>query len=326
MIHSKVEFLMLVGLPGSGKSTYAEEIKEYKDRLYESIPDIDIKGCHIHSSDAIRKELYGSEECQDDPARVFNLMLSRTIEDLNNRCEVIYDATNLNRKKRMAVLEKIKKIPNVTTTCAIIFTPLEECIIRCQTRERKVEKNIIYRMLKSFDIPVKGEGWNDILLRHQGATRLLSPLPEQVFMRNCLGLEHQNPHHKLDVGAHSCAAVEYLKRHYPERFEELKTAVFLHDIGKALCKTFTNRKGETTEAAHFYQHANVGSYLALGIFYVLGDNALEIATLIGFHMRPLEAWEESKKAKEKDAKLLGPELMEKLEILSECDRNCEDNL
>lgn len=40
-----VEFIMLVGLPGSGKSTYAEKLKE--------------KGYIIHSSDAIREELTG---------------------------------------------------------------------------------------------------------------------------------------------------------------------------------------------------------------------------------------------------------------------------
>lgn len=37
------KFIMLVGLPGSGKSTYAKKLEE--------------EGYRIHSSDAIRKEL-----------------------------------------------------------------------------------------------------------------------------------------------------------------------------------------------------------------------------------------------------------------------------
>lgn len=42
------DFIMLVGLPGSGKSTYAEELKR--------------EGYIIHSSDAIREELTGDIE------------------------------------------------------------------------------------------------------------------------------------------------------------------------------------------------------------------------------------------------------------------------
>ena len=38
------ELIMLVGLPGSGKSTYAAQYK--------------VKGYHVHSSDDIREELF----------------------------------------------------------------------------------------------------------------------------------------------------------------------------------------------------------------------------------------------------------------------------
>lgn len=56
---NKPEFVMLVGLPGSGKSTYAQTLNETHS---------------IHSSDAIREELFGdanenSKECNE---KVFN--------------------------------------------------------------------------------------------------------------------------------------------------------------------------------------------------------------------------------------------------------------
>ena len=41
-------------------------------------------------------------------------------------------------------------------------------------------------------------------------------------------------------------------------------------------------------------------------------------------MRPLEAWRDSEKAKKKDACLLGEELFQNLQILSEADRRCEN--
>lgn len=48
----KPTFVMLVGLPGSGKSTLAKDIKD----TYHGT---------IFSSDSIREELTGSEECMD---------------------------------------------------------------------------------------------------------------------------------------------------------------------------------------------------------------------------------------------------------------------
>ena len=51
------KFIMLVGLPASGKSTYAERLKE--------------KGYHIHSSDKIREELTGDVNSQDKNIDVF---------------------------------------------------------------------------------------------------------------------------------------------------------------------------------------------------------------------------------------------------------------
>ena len=60
-------FNMLIGLPGSGKSTIAQKIK---DEVI-SLNKVEVE---IVSSDAIRKELYGNEEIQGDPQKVFTLM------------------------------------------------------------------------------------------------------------------------------------------------------------------------------------------------------------------------------------------------------------
>ena len=80
--------IVLVGLPGSGKSSYAEQFKAVDDAICTGVTV-------IHSSDAIRKELFGDESSQEDNARVFDLMRKRTTEDLKAGKTVIYDATNV---------------------------------------------------------------------------------------------------------------------------------------------------------------------------------------------------------------------------------------
>ena len=61
------KLIILCGLPGCGKSTYAENYKAVDDAIFEG-------NTVIHSSDAIRKELFGDESSQEDNARVFELM------------------------------------------------------------------------------------------------------------------------------------------------------------------------------------------------------------------------------------------------------------
>jgi len=81
---------ILVGVPGSGKSSYVKRMAKDEE--------------HIHlSSDDIREELfeevtYDSEESKET-FRVMNERLFSLIEE-NKKDIVYYDATNLNRKRR----------------------------------------------------------------------------------------------------------------------------------------------------------------------------------------------------------------------------------
>ena len=93
-MHNKPEFLMLVGLPGSGKSTY---IKKYFNQ-----------NLRVHSSDAIRAELSGDENNQNINAKVFEVLHNRVKEDLRNGISCVYDATNISYKRRKAFLDELK--------------------------------------------------------------------------------------------------------------------------------------------------------------------------------------------------------------------------
>ena len=76
---TRPKLIILCGIPGSGKSTYA---KTYTERNYNTI--------HL-SSDEIRKELYGDENIQGNPGEVFTLMQKRAVEAFNNGYSVLYD-------------------------------------------------------------------------------------------------------------------------------------------------------------------------------------------------------------------------------------------
>ena len=92
---SKPLFIMLVGVAGSGKSTYA------KERQRESCR------CTILSSDSIREELYGDESIQRDPAKVFQIMERRALEAARIGMSVVYDATNFSSRRRKHMVKQM---------------------------------------------------------------------------------------------------------------------------------------------------------------------------------------------------------------------------
>ena len=89
-------FVMMCGLPGSGKSTYADELARKE-------------GFIVHSSDKIREEL-GDVNDQSKNEQVFTILHKRIKDDLRSEKNVIYDATNINRKRRVAFLRELKHI------------------------------------------------------------------------------------------------------------------------------------------------------------------------------------------------------------------------
>lgn len=79
------KFIIMCGLPYSGKSSLAKEIAARENAI-------------IFSSDKIREELYGSEDIQGDPQEVFGLIHKRIREAVKTERSVILDATNVRQK------------------------------------------------------------------------------------------------------------------------------------------------------------------------------------------------------------------------------------
>ena len=138
------KFIMMIGISGSGKSTIANSLKGFK----------------VVSSDAIREELYGDASDQRNPEIVFQIAHKRICEYLEIGMDVVFDATNLQKKYRKELLEKVSAISDVQKDCWFVDTSVEDCIKLQSTRERKVPKEVIRKQAKKLEYPAEDEGWD----------------------------------------------------------------------------------------------------------------------------------------------------------------------
>lgn len=147
---NKPIMLMLCGVPGCGKSTYADKEKE---------------SFIIHSSDSIRAEL-GDVNDQSRDVEVFEILHNRIKEDLLAGHDVIYDATNVKKVYRKRFLESISDI-QCYKDIVVFLTDLDECLARNEQRERQVPENVIKGMRMNFEYPTKDEGWDKIIFNSE---------------------------------------------------------------------------------------------------------------------------------------------------------------
>ena len=295
------KLFLMIGLPASGKSTLAEQIAKSED-------------AEIVSSDNIRKELYGDENIQGDNNKVFRILQERIINGLKNNKNMIYDATNISYKTRMAFLQRLNKL-EVEKIAIMVATPYEDCLIRNAQRERKVPEEVIKRMYYNFYVPQYFEGFDDIQIIHNE----LLPLKWDELLEK-MDISQDNPHHSLSILEHCRKTQELLNK------EELrwytKDVGLLHDIGKVETKTFINSKGEKTDIAHYYNHEKVGGYISClninGLWQMGVVDTIERAKLIQWHMLP---WNKmSDKTEQKYKKLLGKNFWNDLMILHKADK------
>jgi predicted kinase len=297
-------FVMMCGIVGAGKSYWAEEISKM-ERLDNPV---------ICSSDAIREELFGDINCQDNNEEVFKVLHSRVKDNLRNGKSVIYDACNINSKRRRAFLAELKNIP-CAKGCVVIETPFAECCKRNEERDRVVPKNVIERMYKNWQTPYWFEGWDGIfeLNTKKGVRNNVDR-----WVESNMGFEQHNSHHTMTLGEHCLAVANELKED-----PLLYYAGLVHDCGKPFTKSFVDSKGEISSEAHYYNHNYVGSYDSLFFRYPDGVQSLDVSILVGLHMMPY-FWEKDEvngeKTKEKYRKLWGDELFNDVMKLHEADK------
>ena len=166
------EFIVMVGLSGSGKSYQSSNLAE---SIRMSRPNYDEYGrakvVEIISSDSNREEILGDVNDQTQNDLVFKEVHNRIRKALLNHYHVIVDATNINIKSRKTILECLKCLPesnrkNYWKVAYVMTTPVSVCKLQNNRRERVVPEYVIDRQLGKFEIPFHNEGFNDIILHN----------------------------------------------------------------------------------------------------------------------------------------------------------------
>ncbi|MEG4022485.1 WYL domain-containing protein [Microcoleus sp. S13C4] len=150
---------LLIGPPGSGKSTFAQQLAP-------------LANYQIVSTDEIREQLYGDASIQGDWTEIEHQIIQQIQNSIALNQPVIYDATNAKRAWRMSLLTQLNSHCPLTpgddrTSEPILWmawhlkTPLETCQHRNQQRDRIVPDKVIADMFKSLKDfpPLPAEGF-----------------------------------------------------------------------------------------------------------------------------------------------------------------------
>lgn len=134
---------VLIGLPGSGKSTWADFFMGF-DPPYGLI-----------ATDRIRAQLYGNEAIQGN----WGVIWAEVTAQFDCHVERIragtwggslYDATNTRRRDRRLVIQTARQAGFNTIFGMWLDVPLATCLARNQSRSRQVPPVVIERMARQL--------------------------------------------------------------------------------------------------------------------------------------------------------------------------------
>jgi predicted kinase len=139
---------VMVGISGSGKSTYANGLKTSLN-------------AQLVETDAIRQELTGNAEDQTQNGRVFGIAKKRVSDYLSAGKNVILDATSLSMKDRKDWID-IGKSNNAEVRAYFIDTPVDVCKAQNNKRTRKVPEWVIDKQASKLHPPTRAEGFDSV--------------------------------------------------------------------------------------------------------------------------------------------------------------------
>ncbi len=294
-------FYVLVGLHGSGKTEYAEKLR-------------DKKGAVICTTDAIRKNsspaapLY---EFTDTWRQIKNeLFLGRS---------VIYSVPDsIYRWHRAQLVYDLFGI-FCRTVCVLMATPFEACLARNAKKYVPVPVAEIEAQRRSIFIPQQDENWDEIIIEYNDYDKKKYDLHELFCGASGLNFFDQRNHHRHTLGEHCLLAAQYLETDNPQCSLEVYEAALLHDIGKQFTQTFVNENGVKDGKAHYFDHAAVSAYESLFYERKWGVDVLRRADIIQNHMEPYK-WASPTATANEFERHLEKKLVKEIMMLHEADK------
>jgi predicted kinase len=143
------KLIVMVGISGSGKSTFANGLKTSMN-------------AEVVSTDDIRLELTGNAEDQTQNGRVFGVAKKRVNDLLAQGKNAVIDATSLSPKDRKEWVQ-IGKSNDAEITAYVVNTNSVTAKKRNAGRVRKVPEWVIDKQIAKFSVPNSSEGFDKIV-------------------------------------------------------------------------------------------------------------------------------------------------------------------
>lgn len=144
---------IMVGVPGSGKSTLARKIA---DEVH----------AEIIATDAIRQELLGDANSQEDGDLVFSTFFDRAKDAVREGRDVILDATHVSVKSRARIFRNLEGL-EYRSIAVVKYVKAGVVKSRNRNRDRVVPNNVVNRFYRNFEMPTKNEGFEEILINRE---------------------------------------------------------------------------------------------------------------------------------------------------------------
>lgn len=158
---------MTVGLPASGKSTWAKALITQEAGRWVRV-----------NKDLLREMCHNSKHSKSNEKFILKLRNLIILEALEAGKHVVVDDTNLHPKHLRAIRELVKGKAQVEVNDSFLQVPVKECIRRDLTRFQSVGKDVIMQMYRQFiepkvDPPVHNPDLEDVIVVDMDGTLAL---------------------------------------------------------------------------------------------------------------------------------------------------------
>lgn len=144
---------VLVGVPGSGKSTWVSNQDWVKDCVYIS------SDRHVEEEARRQSKTY-NEVFKDYATTAVSMMLDDVVAARAEGKDIIWDQTSVSVKSRK---KKFSMLPDYYHIAVVFATPEpEEHARRLDRPGKHIPKDVLDSMIKNFEMPTEEEGFKEI--------------------------------------------------------------------------------------------------------------------------------------------------------------------